>query len=61
MFQFEILKMAQSPAAMKLKILAFVGSVREGRMAERVINHLKKLYSDQSDGHTFEVIGMLSS
>jgi len=41
---------------MKLKILAFVGSVREGRMAERVVNHIKKLYSDQTDGHTFEVI-----
>eukprot|EP00794_Sanderia_malayensis_P008798 gene8798-9739_t len=49
--------MASSPNAMKLKILAIVGSVREGRMSERVVSHLKKVFADhQSDGHTFEVI-----
>lgn len=47
---------SQSPAAVKLNILAIVGSVREGRMAERVINYLKKFYADQKDGHTFEII-----
>ncbi len=48
---------SQSPAALKLNILAFVGSVREGRMAERMVSYLKTFFAEHKDGHTFEVIG----
>jgi len=48
--------MASSPAKLNLKILAFVGSVREGRMAARVTKLVESFYKEKSDGHTLEII-----
>ena len=51
--------MASSPAKLNLKILAFVGSVREGRMATRVTKLVESFYKEKSDGHTLEIIGRI--
>ena len=52
-----IIKMAQTPANLKLKILAIVGSVREGKMAGRVVKLIENFYKDKEDGHTLEILG----
>lgn len=49
--------MAQTPANLKLKILAIVGSVREGKMANRVVKLIENFYKEQKDGHTLDIIG----
>lgn len=48
--------MASTPSSIKLKVLAIVGSVREGRMASRVVKLVENYFKEQNDGHTFEVI-----
>ncbi|XP_065064022.1 uncharacterized protein LOC135690400 [Rhopilema esculentum] len=44
------------PKDLKLKILGFIGSTREGRMADRVTTLVKKFYSQQKEGHSLEVL-----
>ena len=46
-----------TPKDMKLKILGFIGSTRDGRMADRVTTLVKNFYGQQKEGHTLEVIG----
>ena len=54
------IKMADKcPTQVKLKLLAFVGSVREGRMGERATKLVQKFYAGKAaeSGHTLEVMG----
>ena len=46
-----------APSDLKLKILGFLGSTREGRMCDRVATLVKNFYAQQKDGHTLEIIG----
>ena len=46
-----------APKDLKLKILGFLGSTREGRMCDRVATLVKNFYAKQKEGHTLEIIG----
>ena len=46
-----------TPKDLKLKILGFLGSTREGRMCDRVATLVKNFYAKQKEGHTLEIIG----
>lgn len=44
----------------KLKFVCVIGSVREGRLADRIVKFLKKMFDEvmKPKGHTLEIIGM---